>query len=555
MNINKLLQEANQLILSKKNQEAEIRYKEIIKLDTKNFIAYGNLGYLFLLKKSYKDSLTLLDGALKIKPDFTDALNNKGICLKALDRFEEALECYEKALKIKPDFTNALNNQGNCFQNLNRFEEALECYKKALSIKPNYIDALNNLGNCLKVLNRFEEAIESYKKALKIKPDFKDVLNNKGVCLKKLDRFEEALECYEKALKIKPDFFEALNNKGTCLTELYRYDEALSCFKKVLEIKPNFADTIWNISKIQLVNGNFNEGWKSYEWRKKTSSLGKNYKTYNKDINWLGDKDLNNKTILISYEQGLGDYLLYARYLPMIKKLGAKIILDTPKFIKPMIDSMNFDYTHTEELKKIDFDFHCSIASLPCAFKTSVETIPCKIPYLFTPKEKKEFWKKEFEDNSNIKIGLKWAGNKLHQDDRKRSMPLKKFKPLFDLPYDFHSLEIEYNKDDEKLLNEIPNLNCHKNQIPGLDNTAGLMESMDLVITVDTGINHLCGAIGKPFWILLSHVPDFRWFLDCNNSPWFPTAKLYRQTSRGDWDAVINRIKKDLLSLKNIRSN
>ena len=325
--------------------------------------------------------------------------------------------------------------------------------------------------------------------------------------------------------------------------------------KKVLEIKPNFADTIWNISKIQLVNGNFNEGWKSYEWRKKTSSLGKNYKTYNKDINWLGDKDLNNKTILISYEQGLGDYLLYARYLPMIKKLGAKIILDTPKFIKPMIDSMNFDYTHTEELKKIDFDFHCSIASLPCAFKTSVETIPCKIPYLFTPKEKKEFWKKEFEDNSNIKIGLKWAGNKLHQDDRKRSMPLKKFKPLFDLPYDFHSLEIEYNKDDEKLLNEIPNLNCHKNQIPGLDNTAGLMESMDLVITVDTGINHLCGAIGKPFWILLSHVPDFRWFLDCNNSPWFPTAKLYRQTSRGDWDAVINRIKKDLLSLKNIRSN
>ena len=549
MYIKKLLIETQKLLISGEIEEAMINYKKILKLDIKNIIAHNNLAYLYFLKKDYRKGIISSNSALKIKSNHIDALNNKGNCLKGLHKYNDALRCYEDALQIKPNFVNSLYNKANCLQALNKYQEALECYNQVLKLKPNFINAINNKGNCFEKLDQYEEALKAYHKALKIKPDFLESIYNSANCLKKLNKYNDALKYYDQAVKIKPDFVEAINNKANCLYELCQLDEAIKTYENAIKIKPDFAYAKWNMSRIQLLKGNYKDGWKNYEWRKKCLSDNK-YLTFGKDKEWLGNKSLKNKILYISKEQGLGDYIQFCRYLPILNEMGAKLILDTPKPLRSMIDTMNLNYTHTDDLSKLDFDYHCCIASLPLAFNTSLETIPCQIPYLITPKKIKDFWTKKFKENKKIKIGIKWSGSKKYALNKERSISLEKLKPIFKLPYDFHSLQIEYENDDEKLMKTIPNIFCHKDEIRGLDKTAGLIETMDLIISVDTGIVQLCGAIGKPFWNLLSLVPDFRWLLNRQDSPWFPSAKLYRQTKKNDWETVIKQVAVDLADLK-----
>jgi ADP-heptose:LPS heptosyltransferase len=211
-----------------------------------------------------------------------------------------------------------------------------------------------------------------------------------------------------------------------------------------------------------------------------------------------------------------------------------------------MINTMEIDYKHMDDLKKLEFDYHCSIVSLPLAFNTGLHTIPAQNPYLFTPKNNIDFWAKKLNKRNKLRIGLNWTGNSSYIDDENRSTTLKELKPLLDLPFEFHSLEINYTQDDEELLSKTTNLECHKKDILGFDNTAGLIENMDLIITTDTSISHLCGALGKPVWILLSFIPDYRWLLNSEDTPWYPTAKLYRQSQKKNWQGLIFNVIKDL---------
>ena len=545
MYINKLLTEASKLLTSGKFNKAELNYKKIIKLDPDNIIALNNLGHLFLLQKKYNDALILLDRLLKTNPKIPEALNNKGNCLQELGHYDDALECFKKAFDLKPNYVEAIYNQGICLNKLNRYDEALICYQKTLNLKPDFYDALVNQGECLNELNRYDESLASSQKALDLKPDLFEAFNNKGNSLKMIGRYDEALISYKKALELKPDFYEALNNQGSSLRKLGRYDEALTSFQKAIYFEPNYFLALNNLGHLQLTQGNFKAGWKNYEYRKKIHK--KKYLTFNTNIEWIGDKDLKDKTIFISKEQGLGDYIQFCRYLPVVKELGAKIILNTPQSLTSMIDSMNLDYTDINKLNMKEINYHCSIVSLPLAFGTSIDTIPNKTPYFFTPKDKLNFWKQKLKNSKSKKIGIKWTGSKSYGSEDKRSINLEQLKTLFDLPYEFHSLEIEYSKNDEKLLKEIKNFHCHKNEIIGFDSTAGLIEAMDVIISVDTSIAHLCGAINKSVWILLAFDPDFRWLLYRNDSPWYPSAKLYRQTKLDDWDSVVKNIKNDII--------
>lgn len=294
-----------------------------------------------------------------------------------------------------------------------------------------------------------------------------------------------------------------------------------------------------------MLQGNYEEGLKNYEWRKKRDQA-KKYLKYDNSREWLGDKNLENKTIFITKEQGFGDYIQYCRYLTLFKSLGAKIILDTPRVLRPMINNMGIDYKHIDDLKRLKFDYHCSIVSLPFVFNTTLSTIPKQNPYLFTPKNNIDFWAKKLNKGKKLRIGLKWTGSPSNVRNESRSTTLKELKPLFNLPFEFHSLEINYNEEDEDLLGKIINLECHKKDILGFDNTAGLIENMDLIITVDTSISHLCGALGKPVWILLAFTPDFRWLLNSDYTPWYPTAKLYRQSQKNNWRDLLSNVVKDL---------
>ena len=477
-------------------------------------------------------------------------LVNKAIKLHVRGRVDKAEEIYKKIINIDPNNIISLNNLGSILNTKENFEKSLSFVNRALEIKPDYADALNNKGNCLKGLNKFDEAIEYYKKALIIKPDFVGALNNLATSYNSIGRHEEAIPIFKKVIELKPNYYEALYNQGICLYNLNLFDEAKDSYEKAIKVKPDFIEAYYNLSLLQMLQGNYKEGLKNYEWRKKRNKA-KKYPQFDNDIEWLGDKDLKNKIIYISKEQGLGDYIQHCRYLLLVKNLGATILLDTPKILKPMIETMNIDCTYLDNLKKIKFDYHCSIVSLALAFKTTLDTIPSKEPYFFTPKIIKLNWKKKLNGFKRLNIGLKWTGNSSYVDDMNRSTTLKELKPLFDLPYDFHSLEIEYTKEDEALLNNITNLKCHKKDIIGLDNTAGLIENLDLVISVNTSIAHLTGALGKKLWILLPS-PEYRWLLNRQDSPWYPKTKIYRHSTEGDWKTMVDKVKQDLKLLKKI---
>ena len=477
-------------------------------------------------------------------------LVNKAIKLHVRGKVDKAEEIYKKIINIDPNNIISLNNLGSILNTKENFEKSLNFVNRALEIKPDYADALNNKGNCLKGLNRFDEAIEYYKKALIIKPDFVGALNNLATSYNSIGRNEEAIPIFKKVIELKPNYYEALYNQGICLFNLNLFDEAKDSYEKAIKVKPDFIEAYYNLSLLQMLQGNYKEGLKNYEWRKKRNKAKKNLQ-FDNDTEWLGDKDLKNKIIYISKEQGLGDYIQYCRYLLLVKNLGATILLDTPKILKPMIETMNIDCTYLDNIKKIKFDYHCSIVSLALAFKTTLDTIPSKEPYFFTPKIIKLNWEKKLNGFKRLNIGLKWTGNLSYVDDMNRSTTLKELKPLFDLPYDFHSLEIEYTKEDETLLNNITNLKCHKKDIMGLDNTAGLIENLDLVISVNTSIAHLTGALGKKLWILLPS-PEYRWLLNRQDSPWYPKTKIYRPSTEGDWKTMVDKVKQDLKLLKKI---
>ena len=459
----------------------------------------------------------------------------------------KAIEVYKKILISEPSNLIALNNFASLLNTINKHKEAKILLKQALKIKPDYFDALNNLGISMKLSKEYLEAINIFKSLLKLKPNFVKALINWGNCLQSLKKFEKALDIYDKALNIEPNSVEVLYNKGTCLNELNLQDKAAIIYNKILMLDSNFVEAKWNLALIQLLQGNYVDGWKNHEIRKKREKTKKDYINLLENKSWLGKKKLAEKTIYIFSEQGLGDYIQFCRYLPMLKNLGAKIILNTPKTLDRIIKTLNIEYTHINDLKKLEFDYNCPLMSLPLAFNTELHTIPNQIPYLFTPKDKIAYWGKKLGSKIKKRIGLMWSGNPQYENDHNRSIYLEKLTEFFDLPFEFHSLQIDYNKFDLKLLKKYKNLICHqKDELLGFDNTAGLIESMDLIISVDTAIAHLSGALNKPVWLLLPFTPDYRWLLNRNDSPWYPSMKLYRQTKKNDWDTIIKKVRKDL---------
>ena len=470
----------------------------------------------------------------------------KAINLHLSGKNVEASKAYNALLVSEPSNLIALNNLASLLNVSGEYEKAKLLLNRALYIKPNYIDALNNLGISMKLSKEFSEAVKIFEKIINLKPDFVKALINLGNSLQSLNRFEDALKIYKKASIIQPESTEVLYNEATCLNELNYHKQAILNYKKILKINPNFIEAKWNLAFIQLLKGNYKDGWENHEIRKKRDKTKNDYRKLIEDKNWLGKEKLKDKTIYVLSEQGLGDYIQFCRYLPMLKNLGAKIIVDTPESLDKIIRTMKVEFTHIAELKKVKFDYNCLLLSLPLALNTKLETIPNKTPYLFTPKDKKDYWREKLGKKSRKRIGLMWNGNPENENNHNRSINLKKLIKLLDLPYEFHSLQINHNKFELEIIKKYENLFIHEDEIKGFDKTAGLIESMDLIISVDTSVAHLSGALNKMVWILLAFTPDYRWLLNQDNSPWYPSAKLYRQSKKGDWDNVIENIRGDL---------
>jgi tetratricopeptide (TPR) repeat protein len=458
-----------------------------------------------------------------------------------------AVELFEQALKINPDHASSLNNRGNALLDLKRHKEALESYDRALEIEPDYAEALYNRGNALLDLKRHEEALQSYDRALKINPDYAEALYNRGSALRDLERHEEALESYDRALKIKPDYAEALCNRGNALLDLGRHEEALQSYERALEIEPDYAEVHLNRALVWLLLGDFQRGWPEHEWR--WQRAGFSLPQLSKP-RWSGEP-LNGRTILLSWEQGLGDTLQFVRYARLLQRQGARVIVSCQKPLVRLLQRCEgIDQLVAQGEPLPDFDFWTPLLSIPYVLRTDRESIPGECGYLSADPALVARWKIRLANFPGFRIAIAWQGNPGHQADRQRSIPLKFFAQLAQVP-GVRLISLQTGPGVGQLADIAGSFEII--QFEDLDTTSGpfmdtaaIMRNVDLSISCDTSLAHLAGALGVPVWLAQAFSADWRWLLDRDDSPWYPSLRSFRQQSLGDWDEVFLRMARTL---------
>jgi tetratricopeptide (TPR) repeat protein len=515
--------------------------KQSLNISPNQPVALFNLGDALCTLRHFDEALINYDQAIIFSPYRPEIYNNRAIALNELMRFEEALLSCDCPIALNPYSADAHYNKGNSLNGLKCFNEALAAYESAILLKPDFVFAYNNRVNILSGLNRFEEALISCDSAIELNLDFAEAYSNRGYILKKLNRFEEALISCNCAIKLKPDFADAYCNRSIILIELKKFEEALIDCDNAIVLNPKSAIAYFNKALTQLLLGNYEEGWKLYESRWE-GNLKASARVFNQPL-WLGDALLSGKTILIYEEQGVGDVIQMCRYLHLLNALGANIILEVRSQLIPLLLTLKGNIKVIEKGDDLPlFDFYCPIMSLPLALKTTVETIPKGVPYLFVDSDKQKIWQGRLGEKTKKRIGFVCSGSATHNDDSKRSILLKFMRPLLNLPFEFHLLQKEISAEDVSVLTEFPQVNIHHENLHDFADTAALVNEMDLVISVDTSVAHLAGALGKSVWILIPWVPDFRWLLDRTDSPWYPTVTLFRQPELGNWKRVIEDV-------------
>ena len=526
-------------------QEAENACAAILAGDPHSFDALHLLAILRCRQGDFAGGVGYFDRALEVDADAHDALANRGNALLSLGRFDEALASYDRVIALRPGNSDLLNNRGNVLLALKRYGEALASYEGALASRPGHAGLLKNRGNALMALDRFELALASYERALQIEPDDAGALNNRGNALRSLGRFEEALACYDRALVVLPGHAETLSNRGNALHALQRLDEAIASYERALSSQPDYSDAHWNLGLAKLAKGDLAAGWKEYEWRWKLADAP-GRREFSAPL-WLGKEDLHGKTILLHAEQGLGDTLQFCRYAALVHARGAKVIMQADRALQSLLEALpgvSQVVVFGEALPR--FDFHCPLLSLPLAFGTTLETIPADIPYLRAHPQKMSGWQAKLGPRSQPRIGLAWSGNPAQGKDRNRSLPVAALEPLLALPAQFVCLQKEIRASDAEALKRHPQLLHFENDIGDFSDTAALVEACDMAIAVNSSVAHLAGALGKPVWIPLAFVPDWRFLLGRTDSLWYPTARLFWQSSPGRWDDVVARLAEEI---------
>jgi tetratricopeptide (TPR) repeat protein len=487
-------------------------------------------------------ALAWYDRALAIQPRHAETLSNRGNVLKDLDRLVDALVSSDKAIEAEPEFADAHYNRAVLLNKLKRFAEALSSYDTVLSLRPDHAVALNNRGNVLVNLARMTEAVASFDRAIAIRPDYAEAFNNRGVTLQKLDLFEEAVESYDKAIALKPDYAEAFDNRGVALKDLRRFDDALKSHRKAQELAPDLADSHWNEALLLLLTGDLPGGFAKYEWRWKWPSFTSPRRGFSQPL-WDGLEMLYDRTILLHAEQGFGDTIQFCRYAPHVAARGARVILEVGEPLRRLMGSLGGVAQVVAKGETLpQFDVYCPLMSLPHAFNTQFDTVPAATPYLHPPADAAATWEAQLGATQRPRIGIVWAGNPSHANDRKRSIELAALKPLLAIDATFVSLQKELRPADKEMLQAYAGVLPLGSALKDFADTAALVSCLDLVISVDTSLAHLAGALAKPVYILLPHAPDWRWMIDHDTSPWYPTARLFRQNTSDDWNEVIARV-------------
>jgi tetratricopeptide (TPR) repeat protein len=502
--------------------------------------ALTNRGVSLHALKRHGEALASLERALALDPDNIEALTNRGVTLNALERYREALASYDRALALDPDHADALTNRGVALHELRQFDEALASYDRALVLRPDDAEAWSNRGHTLHELTRFEDSLASCERAIALRPDFADAHSNRGNALNALQRFDEALASYGEALALRPDDAKTLTNRGIALHGLKRFDDEMACYARALAIDLDYAEAHFNAGWCRMLRGDFH-GWRDYEWRWQ-GELRRAKRDFAQPL-WTRADDIVNKTVLLHAEQGFGDTIEFCRYAPLVAALGARVILEVQEPLRELMRDLPGVAQIVARGEALpDFDLQCPLLSVPLMMETTLATIPAQVPYLSARPDAGAEWAALLGPKTRPRIGLAWSGSPSHRNDRNRSIALAAFSPLLKLDASYVCLQPTVSAADADLLRARGGVTLFGEKLKTFADTAALIANLDLVIAVDTAVVHLAGALAKPVWVLLPFVPDWRWLLDREDNPWYPTARLFRQDQSRSWDKVIARV-------------
>lgn len=555
-------------------QQAESAYLQLLERQPRHPIAATLLGTLYMQFGVATQAKLWFLKALEINPGQPDVLNNLGNLLRAENHYDEALDCYTRSIALNGNYLEARINRSVLLRDIGRLDEALADCRHALTIQPgsagghtihaailsnmgdqaaalkavrhaialNPNDPLahNILGNVLCAQKSFTAALESYAEAIRLNPGYAEAYNNQATVLRELQRHEESLQSYDHALALAPEYADACYNKGIVLDTLARFDEALESYNRAISLNPNHGGAHWNKAQIKLLKGEWEEGWPLYEWRWHYKDLGL-VNPFPPATHWDGLQPLQGKTLLLHTEQGLGDAILFARYIPLMIAQGVRVILKTSGALKKLMCSLPCPLQVVADNEPLPaYDFHYPLMSLPLVFGTRPSSIPVNIPYFSVPETTCRAWKDQLSKAPRPKIGIIWNGSTANPNDHNRSTTLQTIAPLLKQDYAFYCLQKEIRPEDQAMLHHFPQLQVYP--LDDLIDTAALIQQMDLVISVCTSVAHLAGALGKPVWIMLTANADWRWLQNRTDSPWYPSAKLFRQQTTGHWDQVVEPV-------------
>ncbi|HEY1981220.1 MAG TPA: tetratricopeptide repeat protein [Xanthobacteraceae bacterium] len=504
-----------------------------------------NEGTVLLRQKKFCDAERLFESVLEAQPNHFDALHLLGTIARETGRPERAVELIQKAVDLNPQSPTAHKDLAVAQMDIERPFDALASCDRAITLDATYAEAYRVRGNALLHLKFAQIALTSLDTAIALEPTLASAHHSRGIALLALDRPEETLASCERALALMPNLAEAHDTAGSAQLMQHGFVEALEKYDDAIFLDPCLARAHFNKALCLLQMGRLEEGLREYEWRKKLRQpIG--LRSYSQAF-WSGEESLVGTTLFIYWEQGLGDTIQFYRYAKLAAARGARIVMSVQDSLVNLLKETNpeIQIIRSNETPE-DFDCHCPLLSLPFAFRTTLATIPTERSYIAVDQGLRAAWSDRLAPSTRPRIGVVWSGGKRHANDQNRSIPLERLFPLFSADADWICLQTELTAKDVGLVRKYGDISFYGDEVKDFADTAALIDLMDLVITVDTGVAHLAGAMGKPVWILLPYNSDWRWLHDRDDSPWYPSVKLYRQQQPGNWEPVISQIKNDL---------
>jgi tetratricopeptide (TPR) repeat protein len=526
-------------------EKAGSYFNRAILLNPASAAAYANLGSVMQLQGKNEEAVLNYRKFLNLVPANPDIYNNIGLALEAMGKHREAESNFRQAAGLAPERANFINNLALSLQIQGKHQEATGLFQKAIELDPADPDFYNNLGFSWQSLEHYEKAAENYRQAALVYPENPEFFSNLGSALEAQGNYAEAITSYEKAIRLAPDNKKYYYNLAISQEKTGDYTRAMNNYLQAIRLKPDYADAHWNLSLLLLLNGEYKIGWKEYEWRFLAESA--------EDMSdsrprWDGS-DPGGKTIFIRHEQGFGDTIQFFRFLPLVQEKGARVILECPSELKRLFETVQgYDLLVEKNLTPVpEHDFYLPLLSLPHFLNTTLETVPASVPYISVGGGPEKNWCSELNKINGFKAGIVWAANPQNRNYTRRSCPLSFFDELagklnlkfFSLQKGDAALQLKTLPAQERIIDLSGFIN-------DFADTAAIINSLDLVITVDTAVAHLAGALARPVWTLIHFNPDWRWLLNRNDTPWYPTMELFRQPVPGDWDSVFQAVENRL---------